>query len=267
MNDGSAQVHATGAGRRVGPLKQLGTALVFCATALWSANASATSILFIGNSFTYGYGSPVRYFHADSVTDLNREGVGGVPALFKAFTVAAGLDYDVYLETHGDVGLDWHVDNKRAIIGSKPWDSVVMQGYSTLDPRKPGDPARLIGSARRMTELLQKSAPAVDVRLIATWPRADMVYPEKGAWHRKSLHAMALDVQSGNEKAAGAIAAIKGAIPVGAAWMRAIDAGFADAWRRCRRPRADPRMSTSHRTRAPPLLWGRKSAFRSRTWA
>ena len=113
MNDGSAQVHATGAGRRVGPLKQLGTTLVFCATALWSANASATSILFIGNSFTYGYGSPVRYFHADSVTDLNREGVGGVPALFKAFTVAAGLDYDVYLETHGDVGLDWHVDNKR----------------------------------------------------------------------------------------------------------------------------------------------------------
>ncbi len=124
-------------------MKRLGTALLFSMTLMCAANALATSILFVGNSFTYGYGSPVRYFHADSVADLNREGVGGVPALFKAFTVAAGLDYDVYLETHGDVGLDWHVDNNRPVLGSTfgyYLDALVLFGAITgRDPRSLGD--------------------------------------------------------------------------------------------------------------------------------
>ena len=47
-----------------------------------------TSILFIGNSFTYGWGSSTRHYRANTVTDLNNEGVGGVPALFKSFTQA-----------------------------------------------------------------------------------------------------------------------------------------------------------------------------------
>ncbi|MBT5445120.1 MAG: PEP-CTERM sorting domain-containing protein, partial [Gammaproteobacteria bacterium] len=40
-----------------------------------------TSVLFIGNSFTYGYGSASRFYRADTVTDLNLNGIGGVPAL------------------------------------------------------------------------------------------------------------------------------------------------------------------------------------------
>ena len=54
--------------------------------ALGAAHAApATSILFIGNSFTFGAGSPVHFYRADTVTDLNKEGIGGVPALFKSF--------------------------------------------------------------------------------------------------------------------------------------------------------------------------------------
>ena len=60
------------------------------------------TILFIGNSFTFGSGSAVRYWRASSVTDLNNEGVGGVPALFDSFADQAGLDYDVHLETRGE---------------------------------------------------------------------------------------------------------------------------------------------------------------------
>ena len=52
---------------------------------------AARSILFVGNSFTFGYGSAVRHWRADSVTDLNGDGVGGVPALFEAFTNQLGL--------------------------------------------------------------------------------------------------------------------------------------------------------------------------------
>jgi len=67
--------------------------------ALTSAGVAAgRSVLFIGNSFLFGSGSAVRFYRADTVTDLNNEGIGGVPALFKSFTQQAGLDYDVSLE-------------------------------------------------------------------------------------------------------------------------------------------------------------------------
>ena len=59
------------------------------------APASPTSVLFIGNSFTFGAGSPVQKWRPEIVTDLNHEGIGGVPALFKSFTREAGLEVDV----------------------------------------------------------------------------------------------------------------------------------------------------------------------------
>ena len=47
--------------------------------------SAATSVHFIGNSVTYGAGAAVHFYRADTVTDLNDEGIGGVPALFRAF--------------------------------------------------------------------------------------------------------------------------------------------------------------------------------------
>src|SRR4249920_3846841 len=101
------------------------------------------SILFIGNSFTFGAGSAVHYYRNQTVTDLNNEGIGGVPALFKVFTQQAGLKFDVALETRGGVGIDFHLQNKKAEI-SRGWDIVVAHGYSTLDQQKPGDATELI---------------------------------------------------------------------------------------------------------------------------
>ena len=40
-----------------------------------------------------------RFWRLNSVTDLNHDGIGGVPALFKAFANQAGLLYDVSRET------------------------------------------------------------------------------------------------------------------------------------------------------------------------
>ena len=77
-------------------MKTLSIMLTSLILTLAPFGASAdTSILFIGNSFTYGYGSATRFYRANTVTDLNNEGVGGVPALFKSFTNQSGLDYDV----------------------------------------------------------------------------------------------------------------------------------------------------------------------------
>jgi hypothetical protein len=203
-------------------------ALALCLL-LVAGSALAGSILFIGNSFTFGFGSPVRYYRPDTVTDLNSAGQGGVPALFKSFTAQAGLSYDVYLETEPGVGIDWHLAHKLDVIGQRPWDAVVMHGFSTLDPKKPGDPAVLITSVRQMADFLHTKNPAMDIRVMATWPRADQTYEPKGAWYGKPIEAMARDVREGYNQAAAGSAGIKSVVPVGDAWVRAMHSGVADA--------------------------------------
>jgi hypothetical protein len=205
-------------------------ALAVCATLALAATPPApTAVLFLGNSFTYGAGSPVQKWRPDLVTDLNHEGIGGMPALFKAFTNEATLDFDVSLETHPGVGLDWHLQNKRDIIAARPWDVVVMHGYSTLDSQKPGDPAKLIATAKQMADLLTSVNPRVQIHLTATWSRADQTYPETGHWHGQPIAAMAHDVRAAYDEASKTSPAIKSVIPVGEAWIRAIETGVADA--------------------------------------
>lgn len=191
--------------------------------------ATAASLLFVGNSFTYAQGSAVRFYRSDTVTDLNDTGIGGVPALFKSFADQAGIPYDVYLETEPGVGLDWHLEHKLPVIGRRSWDTVVLQGYSTLDKLKPGDPAVLIASVARMADALRAANPAVDIRLMATWPRADQVYDRFGAWFHRPIEAMAHDIRSGYDRAAAGTKSVRAVVPVGEAWIRAIHAGIADS--------------------------------------
>lgn len=188
--------------------------------------AADESILFLGNSFTFGYGSATRYYRADTVTDLNNEGTGGVPALFKSFTDQAGLDYDVYIETYPGAGLDFHLENKLDVIGKRPWDNAVMHGFSTLDRNAPGDPATLIATVTEMAEFLRGLNASTQLYLTATWSRADMVYPEDRPWHGQPIEQMAIDIRAGYDAAAERSGA--SVSPVGEAWTRAMEAGVAD---------------------------------------
>ncbi|WP_159627536.1 PEP-CTERM sorting domain-containing protein [Massilia puerhi] len=192
--------------------------------------SSATKILFVGNSFTYGDpagAAPlVQDFRPHTVSDLNGTGLGGVPALFKAMTDAVGLRYDVSLETEGGKGLDFHHDTRHATI-VKPWDIVLLQGYSTLDEDDPGNPAKLIRFSGLLAQALHRQNPAVDVRLTATWSRADQTWLAGGAWHGEQIDRMALDVRHACDAAAAASHPITGVIPVGQAWNRAIALGVA----------------------------------------
>ncbi len=158
------------------------------------ATAGAATILFVGNSFTAGTGSQVEGYRPESVTDLNREGVGGVPALFKAFARQAGLAYDVHLEVAGGMNLDFHHDEKAALI-ARAWDHVVVQGYSTLDADSPGDARqdhRLLGASRAALpcrESERRSAPGRD--LVARRPDLPAVRPlvwqaDRGHGHRRA---------------------------------------------------------------------------------
>jgi len=209
-------------------MRTVTAAVALVVLALTGISAAGRSVLFVGNSFLFGSGSAVRFYRADTVTDLNNEGIGGVPALFKSFTQQAGLDYEVSLETRGGSGLDFHLANKLAVIGTRPYDAVVMHGFSLLDAEKPRDPAKLIATSTQMAELLRGKNPKVNIFLISTWPRADNVYPEKGAWHGQSVEVMGKDVRAAYDQAAKG-AGIKTVIPVGESWLRAMQSGVADS--------------------------------------
>lgn len=210
-------------------MKLLLSALLSSALLMGAVSTSAeTSLLFIGNSFTFGYGSAAQIYRADSVTDLNNQGIGGVPALFKSFTDQAGLDYDVYLETQPGSGIDYHLENKKGVIGRRPWDKVVMHGYSTLDSAKPGNPGVLISTVGEMAEFLAEKNPQVEVYLTATWSRADLIYQENRPWTGTAIEQMAQDVREGYDAAAANSAIVESVNPVGEAWNEAMNLGVAD---------------------------------------
>ena len=187
----------------------------------------AKTILFVGNSFTYGELSPVRTYKANTVTDLNKSGIGGVPALFKAFAIQAGLDYDVSLETVPGVGLDYHLSEKRRLL-DRSWDEVVLQSFSTLDQNRAGDPALLVRTTGAFSEMLHARNPAVKIYLTATWSRADMTYPPRTPWYGKPISQMAKDVDAGYRLAAQRTPGVAAVIPVGLAWNRDMEGGVAD---------------------------------------
>ena len=207
--------------------------VILAAIALGALNAAhaapsaAKTILFVGNSFTYGELSPVKDYKANTVTDLNRDGVGGVPALFKAFATESGLDYDVSLETVPGVGIDYHYENKRAVL-DRAWDAVVLQSFSTLDQNHAGDPALLTKYAGLFSDMLHRRNADVRIYLTATWSRADLTYPDGAPWHGKPIEQMGKDVDAGYRAAAGKVPGVAGVVPVGLAWNDAMDMGVAD---------------------------------------
>lgn len=192
-----------------------------------SAKEEPRTILFIGNSFTQGATSAVMRYRPDSVTDLNGEGVGGIPALFATFAEQAGQAWEVAHETRGGATLGFHLNERRDRIDA-PWDVVVMQQYSVLDPERPGDVAQTAADAPALARMFTQANPAADVYLMAAWSRADQVYREEGHWHGRPIAAMALDLRRAMNVVDAASPAIDGVIPVGQAWNRAMRRGVAD---------------------------------------
>ncbi len=193
----------------------------------WTVPAAAKTVLFIGNSFTFGANSPVMRYRPDRVSDLNREGIGGVPALFKTFAIQSGLDWQVSLETSPGKDLAWHLANRRALIDRR-WDVVVLQGFSTLDAERPGDPVRHLAAARAIAALVHARNPAAQVRLVATWSRADQTYRPSGHWFGLPIARMAEDLLAANRLGLAPGYGIHSVLPVGTAWNRAIRDGYAD---------------------------------------
>ena len=211
-----------------------GALLTLCA-----APASARTILFLGGSLEFGAHTAVQHYHPQSVHDLNGpdkfgETYGGVPAIFKTFTLEAGLkdgDYDISSELVGGAGFEhWFTPEAAPLLKKiqKPWDIVVMHAFSTLDQKHPGDPTLLLSSSKQIAQMFLKENPKATLWLFASWGRADMTYPEGTPWHGKPIQQMGKDVQAAYERVVKEEPRFAGVIPVGLAWNRAIDTGIAD---------------------------------------
>lgn len=191
------------------------------------ATSAPRTILFIGNSFTQGAHSAVKRYRADAVTDLNGDGYGGVPAIFKTMTEQAGLNYAVSLETQGGKPLRFHWAERRQIV-DRAWDVVILQELSTLDRDQPGDPTDYRTYAPMFATMFARANPKVEIQLMATWPRADLVYQPGSRWSGKPLGAMTQDLRTATDGVKALSPLFRGVLPVGEAWDRAIAARIAD---------------------------------------
>lgn len=122
---------------------------------VWAMAAPpAVSVLFVGNSYTFGRVDPVMSYNAANVRDLTLpmwqadatgsnpwepHPWGGVPGIVKQLTVQAGLNYDIALSTRNAASLRGHFVNGnpanwdlRSNIASQKWDVVMLQEQSDL---------------------------------------------------------------------------------------------------------------------------------------
>ncbi len=127
-------------------------ALAFCAAA--SATPAPISILFVGDSYTFGRVDPVMSYNAANVHDLTAgfqradptgtnayepHPWGGVPGIFKELTDESGLNYDVSISARNAASLRgqfldtassaWDL---RGNVASQKWGVVVLQDLSDV---------------------------------------------------------------------------------------------------------------------------------------
>jgi hypothetical protein len=127
----------------------LGAALSLSTAAM---AADPVAILFVGNSYTFGRVDPVLSYNAANVHDLTAafnavssagsnpwepHPWGGVPGIFKEFTVEAGLNYDVSISARNAATLRGQFLNTanaawdlRGNVASRVWNTVVLQEQS-----------------------------------------------------------------------------------------------------------------------------------------
>ena len=123
-----------------------------------AALAASQSILFVGNSYTFGRLDPVMSYNTASVDDLTRPRPdlpdpnftdttgtrawephpwGGVPGIFKQLADQAGVEFDVSMSARNAASLRGHFLNNanadwdlRGNIAKRKWDVVVLQEQS-----------------------------------------------------------------------------------------------------------------------------------------
>jgi hypothetical protein len=241
-----------------------------------TAATAATSILFVGNSFTYTR-PPVLQYNVANVVDLNLENSitkplgadpalpqpwGGIPGAVEALADQAGIDFEIQHSLRGGATLRGHFINSnpagwdlRSNIARQRWDVVILQGNSTeAVARAGGDPNEFrayvdkherwihAGAAENYREsqfypggsnTLRRipanpnASPATRVFLYQTWARPDLTYPAGAPYAGEPLETMGHEIRDAYAQAAAANGRIEAVIPVGEAFLRAVQQGVA----------------------------------------
>lgn len=187
---------------------------------------------------------------------------GGVPGILKTMTDQAQLDTDIRLSLRGGATLRGHLLNTnpagwdmRANLASARWDVVVLQGNSTEPVNRAGGNFcqfnAFVGHLKRFltdgnafsfrestacpgSSNTRRDIPAngnanqqARVYLYQTWARPDMTYPAGQPYSGEPLETMTADLRSAYAQAALNNAGIAGVVPVGDAYLRAVQEGFA----------------------------------------
>jgi hypothetical protein len=187
---------------------------------------------------------------------------GGVPGIFKMLAAQAGLDWQVSHSLRGGATLRGHYLNTnpanwdmRANIAAQKWNVVVLQGNSTEAlARTGGDPLQFSAYVNKLETWVHDGAaesyresqlfpggsntlrhipanpnanPQAAVYLYQTWARPDLTYPEGSPYAGEPLEAMTQDLARAYSDAAIANGRIAGVVPVGLAFMRAVQEGVA----------------------------------------
>jgi len=216
------------------------------ATLALIALTDATSILFVGNSFTHvrnsaltrlrllmsyfqGKLEPAVSYYAANITDANGSGYGGVPGIFKHLATTAGLNYSVTIEAVGGQTLAYHAANRASIINQAGWDVVVFQEYSTLPvpTARGGDPTLFAEGLESVVQLVKSNNPNASIYLYETWSRPDQVYPSGTPYYSEDIRVMQVDLHDSYD-AQSSIVEATGVASVGDSFIKAIDAGVAD---------------------------------------
>jgi hypothetical protein len=122
--------------------------------------AAAEDVLFIGNSFTFGASVPV----------LQRN--GGVPKLVEA--ISLGLGHDLTTDSVTSGGKDWTYHLAQPVtgtaLGSKVWNWVVLQDYSTR-PTRVGNVPQFMRDGEIFSDRIAQHSPQAGILLYETWAR------------------------------------------------------------------------------------------------
>jgi hypothetical protein len=200
-------------------------ALLSLATLIPFFGSSASQkVLFIGNSFSLGWQTPVASFDSDHVHDLNSTNYGGVPAVFKDLATEGGYDVDVSVEAVPGSTLSDHLTWDHDWLGQKKWDWVILQDLSTrpLPSAYGGNIPQFLQDVSAIHDLIQSANPDVRTALYETWARPDLV-----PGRVPSLQAMQDALHRSYALAADTIGSAE-MVPVGDAFMAAIAHGLAD---------------------------------------
>jgi hypothetical protein len=187
---------------------------------------------------------------------------GGVPGIFQALADQAGLAFDVRHSLRGGATLRGHLLNTnpagwdmRANLASARWDIVVLQGNSTEAVNRAGGNYRQFSAyvgklkdfvtvgtippyresqlypggstALRTLPANPNANPQARVYLYETWARPDLTYPAGAPYAGEPIEAMTEDLRAAYAQAAVENAGITGVVPVGQAFLRAVQEGAA----------------------------------------